>query len=41
MSALLPKADIGTQSWNVRFAPKADKVHRSKITLLDHLVSGD
>src|SRR5215472_5011684 len=24
MSALPPKADIGTQSWNVRFAPKAD-----------------
>src|SRR6516225_12196100 len=24
LSALLPKADIGTQSWNVRFVPKAD-----------------
>src|SRR6516225_10152175 len=24
MSALSPKADIGTQSWNVRVAPKAD-----------------
>src|SRR6516162_9066358 len=24
MSALTPKADIGTQSWNVRFVPKAD-----------------
>ena len=24
MSALPPKADIGTQSWNVRFVPKAD-----------------
>src|SRR6516165_2888882 len=23
MSALPPKADIGTQSWNVRFVPKA------------------
>jgi len=23
-SALPPKADIGTQSWNVRFVPKAD-----------------
>jgi hypothetical protein len=24
MSALPPKADIGTQSWNVCFVPKAD-----------------
>src|SRR5215467_7158657 len=24
MSALPPKADIGTRSWNVRFVPKAD-----------------
>src|SRR5215472_1899909 len=24
MSALPPKADIGTQSWDVRFVPKAD-----------------
>jgi hypothetical protein len=24
MSALPPKADIGTQSWNVRFVPKVD-----------------
>jgi len=24
MSALAPKADIRTQSWNVRFVPKAD-----------------
>jgi len=24
MSALPPKADIGTQWWNVRFVPKAD-----------------
>ena len=24
MPALPPKADIGTQSWNVRFVPKAD-----------------
>jgi hypothetical protein len=30
MSALPPKADIETQLWNVRFVPKADKVHRSK-----------
>src|SRR6516164_6624645 len=33
MSALPPKADIGTQSWNVRFVPKAD-IRR----LFDHLV---
>jgi len=37
MSALPPKADIGTQSWNVRFVPKADilrcgKEHRYSIT---------
>jgi hypothetical protein len=24
MSALPPKADIGTQSWDVRFVPKGD-----------------
>ena len=33
MSALPPKADIGTQSWNVRFVPKADILRRSKIVL--------
>ena len=33
MSALPPKADIGTQSWNVRFVPKAD-IHHS----FDHMV---
>ena len=38
MSALPPKADIGTQSRNVRFVPKADKVQRSKQRLFDHLV---
>ena len=38
MSALPPKADIGTQSVNVRFVPGADKVHRGKGSLLDHLV---
>ena len=39
MSALPPKADIGTQSWNVRFVPKADIMRRSKSGLLfDHLV---
>jgi len=41
MSALPPKADIAEGDWHVRFVPKADKVHRSKITLLDYLVSGD
>jgi hypothetical protein len=24
MSVILPKADIGTHSWDVRFVPKAD-----------------
>src|SRR6516225_8314432 len=39
MSALPPTADIGTQSWNVRFASKADIPHRSERGLLfDHLV---
>ena len=41
MSALPPKADIAKRISDVRFVPKADKVRRSKITLLDHLVSGD
>src|SRR6516225_2332969 len=31
MSALPPKADMGTQPRNVCFVPKADKVHCSKI----------
>ena len=30
MSALPPKADIGTQLRDVRFVPKADIMHRSK-----------
>jgi hypothetical protein len=30
MSALPPKADIGTQSRNVRFVPKADQVQCSE-----------
>src|SRR5215469_2004615 len=30
MSALPPKADIGTQPRNVRFVPKADIMHHSK-----------
>jgi hypothetical protein len=29
MSALPPKADIGTQPYDVRFVPKADKVQRN------------
>jgi len=32
MSALPPKADIGTQSWNVRFVPKADISQLHSIT---------
>jgi hypothetical protein len=32
MSALPPKADIAEHSRHVRFVPKADKLHRSKIT---------
>jgi len=36
MSALPPKADIGTQPLDVRFVPKAD-IGRS---LFDHLVGG-
>jgi hypothetical protein len=39
MSALPLKADIGTQSRNVRFVPKADILRRSKIVpFVDHLV---
>jgi len=36
MSALPPKADIGTQSRNVRFVPKAEIC-----SLFDHLIGGD
>ena len=32
MSALPPKADIGTQPWNVRFVPKADICIAAKVT---------
>jgi hypothetical protein len=39
MSALPPKADIARQRLDVRFVPKADKVHRSKMGLFDYLVS--
>jgi len=43
MSALPPKADIGTQPSNVRFVPIPDKVRCSKerrysMSLFDHLV---
>src|SRR6516164_9712686 len=38
MSALPPKADIGTQSWNVRFVPKADICGAANSSLFDHLV---
>ena len=38
MSALPPKADIGTQSWNVRFVPKADILRCEKKSLFDHRV---
>ena len=38
MSALPPKADIGTRSWDVRFVPKADICSAAKIPLFDHLV---
>ena len=41
MSALPPKADIGTQPRDVCFVPKEDKVHRSKMVLCDHLVGAD
>src|SRR6516225_251199 len=41
MSALLPKADVGTQSWNVRFVPKADILHCGRNWhLFDNLVGG-
>ena len=35
MSALPPKADIGTQSGNVRFVPKADSCTATKRPLFD------
>jgi hypothetical protein len=34
MSALPPKADIVEYDDNVRFVPKADKLHRSKMAHL-------
>ena len=38
MSALPPKADMVQHDRDVRFVPKADKVHCSKSTLFDNLV---
>ena len=38
MSALPPKADIGTQSANVRFVPKADSCTAAILSLFDHQV---
>jgi len=39
MSALPPKADIGTQPPDVRFVPKADILHCGKeMSLFDHLI---
>jgi len=33
MSALPPKADIGTHSWDVRFVPEADIQHLNSLPL--------
>ena len=41
MSALPPRADIGTQQRDVRFVPKADICGAAKSCLFDHLVGGD
>ena len=38
MSALPPKADIGTQPRNVCFVPKADSCTAAILSLFDHLV---
>ena len=38
MSALLPKADIGTQRRNVRYVPKTDICGAANSSLFDHLV---
>ena len=39
MSALPPKADIGTQSRNVRFVSKADILHCGKKYIRLYLIS--
>jgi hypothetical protein len=41
MSALPPKADIGTQRWNVRFVPKADITQLARLWLFDHLAGAN
>ena len=38
MSALPPKADIGTQPRDVRFVPKADICSAAILHLFDHLI---
>jgi hypothetical protein len=38
MSALPPKADIGTQPRDVRFVPIADSCTAAKSLLFDHVV---
>ena len=38
MSALPPKADIGTQPRDVRFVPKADSCTAANWRLFDHLI---
>ena len=38
ISALPPKTDIGAQSWNVRFVPKADIGGAAKERLFNHLI---
>src|SRR5215469_13542452 len=40
MSALPPKADIGTQPRDVRFVPLADSRTAAKTSLFNHLVGG-
>src|SRR6516164_8914445 len=39
MSALPPKAEIGTQSWNVRFVPKADICSAAIYDLLEQVLT--
>ena len=41
MSALPPKADIGTQSRNVRFVPKADNVAAQQFDAIPTAVDAD
>src|SRR6516225_11260218 len=40
MSALPPKAGIGTQPLNVRFVPKADSCTAANSALFNHLIGG-